>query len=156
MRLTRRIPRRVRTSCRHAKTFTCPGRVPTGGISSIPYTSGPLETGPNFYVLSFNNGTIRGHHHWIVGAGTAAAVSRELIDDRWHEGKGLPRRVRLVELGHTRIALYRWRGNAGGYLTGHTAAFADAGSGRVVFASVHGYRHADADVALVADMLGAH
>jgi hypothetical protein len=154
VKLTTRIPRRVRNTCRAARTFTCPRRVPVGGIFPHRYAYGPEEAGRSLYVLSFNNGTIRGYFHWIVGAGTRAAIARDLIDDRWHEQKGLPKRIRLLSLGSTRIALYRFpQYPAGGYLGGHTVAFADDG-GRVVFATVHGYGHADADVALVADMLG--
>lgn len=153
LRLTARIPRLVRRSCRAARTFSCPRLVPVGGIVPIPYTSGVLEASPALYDLSFNNGTNRGYYHWTVGAGTSAAISHDLIDDRTHEGKGLPKRIRLLSLGSTRIAVYRFPGgSAGGYLSGHTAAFADTGR-RVVFASVHGHRHEDADIALVADML---
>jgi len=151
IKLTSRIPARVAADCRVA-TFRCPRRIPAGGLTRIPYVSGPLEAGRSLYVLSFNNGTIPGHTHWIVGAGTSAAVSRNLIDDRDHERKGLPERIALRQLGTTRIAVYRWYRNAGGYLTGHTAAFADRGN-RVLFASVHGHGHEDADIALVADML---
>ena len=154
IRLTRRISPRVRAACRAAKMFTCPHLVPAGGIAPIRDIAGPAETGRDIYVLSFNNGTIHGYTHWIVGAGTRGALSRSLIDDRDHEVKGLPKRIRLIRLGVRRIALYRFPAYpSGGYLGGHTAAFADLGP-RVVFASVHGDTHADADVALVADMLG--
>jgi hypothetical protein len=134
--------------------FTCPHLVPAGGIAPFRDIAGPAETGRGIYVLSFNNGTIRGYTHWIVGGGTRRALSASLIDDRWHEVRGLPKRIRLLRLGPTRIAVYRFpQYPRGGYLGGHTAAFADTGR-RVIFASVHGDRHIDADIALVADMLG--
>ena len=153
LRLTSRMPRGVQATCRAARLFRCPHLIPAGGLSRFPYTHGPADTGRGIHVISFNNGTIRGHTHWIVGGGTPKALSRSLIDDRYHEGRGLPKRIRLLQLGGTRIAVYAWRGNAGGYLTGHTAAFAETGR-RVIFASVHGHTHADADIAMVADMIG--
>jgi hypothetical protein len=150
--LTSHLPPRVRRAC-HAAPFRCPRLVPAGGITRIPEVAGgPLETGRDFYDLSYNNGSNPGYRHWVVGAGTPAGVARTLIDDRDHEVRGLPRRIRLLSIDGTRIAVYRWHDDAGGYLSGHTAAFADLGR-RVVFASVHGHTHADADVALVADMI---
>jgi hypothetical protein len=114
----------------------------------------PAEVDPDLYVLSFNNGTIRGTLHWIAGAGSSTAVDSQLIDDRWHETKGLPTRIRLLRIGRTRIAVYRFPRDAGGYLSGHIAAFARA-RGRVIFASLHGYGYADAATAMVIDLLRA-
>jgi hypothetical protein len=157
IRLTRRVPPRVLETCRAAArqpaaAVTCPRLVPRGGIYPDRDLYGQLETSRDLHVLSFNNGFNGRYVHWVVGAGTKAAVDRTLIDDRWHEVAGLPRRVRLLRLGNTPIAVYRFQDPAGGYLSGHTAAFAEDG-GRVVFVSIHGYAHADADVAMLADML---
>lgn len=90
----------------------------------------------------------------MVGAGTNQAVDSRLIDDRWNETKGLPTRIRLLSIGRTRIAVYRFPRDAGGYQSGHIAAFAQA-RGRVIFAEVHGYHHADAATAMVIDLLRA-
>ena len=65
---------------------------------------------------------------------------------------GLPRRIRLLQSGGTRIAVYRYPPNAGGFQSGHVAAFARA-EGRVIFASLHGYGHADAATAMLIDLL---
>jgi hypothetical protein len=108
---------------------------------------------PHLYVLSFNNGTIRGTQHWMTGAGTSTAVNADLIDDRMNETRGLPARIRLLRSGRTRIAVYRYPRNGGGFQEHHVAAFAEAG-GRVMFASLHGYGHADAAIAMLIDQLG--
>jgi cytochrome c biogenesis protein CcdA len=98
--LTRRVPARVRASCRRVSTQTrqhvvCPRLVPRRRLSHIPYAQAPAEVDADLYVLSFNNGTIRGTLHWMTGAGTTEAVNRQLIDDRVHETRDLRQPPRL-------------------------------------------------------------
>jgi hypothetical protein len=130
----------------------CPRLVPRTRLSHIPYSQEPAAVEPHLYVLSFNNGTIHGTLHWMTGAGTSTAVNSDLVDDRTNETPGLPTRIRLLRSGSTRIAVYRYPRNGGGFQEGHEAAFAEAG-GRVIFASLHGYGHADAATAMLIDML---
>jgi hypothetical protein len=130
----------------------CPRLVPRTPLSHLPYTQEPALVEPHLYVLSFNNGTIRGTQHWMTGAGTRTAVNADLIDDRTNETKGLPTRIRLLRSGPTRIAVYRYPRNGGGFQEHHVAAFGEAG-GRVMFASLHGYGHADAAIAMLIDQL---
>jgi hypothetical protein len=155
--LTRRVPARVKASCPRVarqtrESVVCPQLVPRTPLSNIPYAQQPAAVEPDLYVLSFNNGTIRGTLHWMTGAGSVAAVNAILIDDRTNETKGLPKRIRLLQSGGARIAVYRYPMNAGGFQSGHVAAFARAG-GRVIFASLHGYGHADAATAMLIDLL---
>jgi hypothetical protein len=130
----------------------CPRLVPRTPLSHIPYSQAPAAVESDLYVLSFNNGTIRGTLHWITGAGTTTAVDANLVDDRTNETRGLPKRIRLVQIGGTRIAVYRYPMDAGGFQSGHVAAFARSG-GRVIFVSIHGYGHADAATAMLIDLL---
>jgi hypothetical protein len=155
--LTRRVPARVRAQCRRVSKQTrervvCPRLVPRTPLSHLPYTQEPALVEPHLYVLSFNNGTIRGTQHWMTGAGTSTAVNADLIDDRMNETRGLPARIRLLRSGRTRIAVYRYPRNGGGFQEHHVAAFAEAG-GRVMFASLHGYGHAGAAIAMLIDQL---
>jgi hypothetical protein len=155
--LTRRVPARVRASCLRVSRQTrvrvvCPRLVPRTPLSHIPYSQQPAEVERDLYVLSFNNGTIRGTLHWMTGAGTVTAVNADLIDDRLNETPGLPTRIRLLRSGRTRIAVYRYPRNGGGFQEGHEAAFAEAG-GQVMFVSLHGYGHARAATAMLLDLL---
>jgi hypothetical protein len=155
--LTRRVPARVRVSCRQVAKRTyervvCPRLVPRTPLLNIPGAQMPAQDDPDLYVLSFNNGTIRGARHWMVGAGTREAVDSQLVDDRRHETKGLPRRIRLYRAGGVRIAVYRYASDAGGFQTGHVAAFARLGT-QVSFVSLHGHRYADAATTMLVDLL---
>ena len=68
--------------------------------------------------------------------------------------RGLPSRIALIRLANATIAVYRFPQHpAGGVNGGHVAAFA-ASHDQIVFASIHGYGHADAAIAMVADLLG--
>lgn len=105
----------------------------------------------HLYALSYNNGQIAGTVHWIAGAGRPADVQRFLVDERFNEVRGGPQRLAPVRHGARRVDVYRWRPPRGGFQAGHVTAFTTVGA-VTLFASVHGFHHADAVVAMVLAM----
>ena len=149
-------PRTVLTSCGEAAQATpiwvvCPPVVPAGGVTR-PH--GPQVTGPDVYTMSFNNGQVPGHIHWEVGAGTLAGVATAEFDERDWDAPAPKQPPRLI--GGDRCAgylvrIYRFPENDG-QLEGHDVALATS-KGITYFASVHGYGHDDADVAMLLAIL---
>ncbi len=159
LRLTDHVSRRVRAICAEAARGTgihvvCPPIVPADGVTDYPAMAGPQDLGRNVYTMSFNNGQVPGHVHWEIGAGTLEDVSLTEFDTSDWAASGPVRPARLV--GARRCAgflilIYRFP-ESDGQLEGHDAALATAG--RITyFASVHGYRHDDADVAMLLAIL---
>jgi len=161
--MTSRPRRQVETACAAASkqhltvSLYCPRLVPAGPIGHVTGISddelfGAIVISRDLYQLSFNNGSIRGRQHWIVGGGRPATVLREVIrginNEQAHAATFLGTR-RLA--GHT-VALYRFPDPGGGLHAGHIGAFARRGP-MTIFASLHGYSHADAAVAMTVALL---
>ena len=90
--------------------------------------------------------------HWIAGGGTASDVRRSVLGDEVNEVKGLPKLIDTRAVHGRRVELYRFPPYpAGGPNGGHVGAFVTVGR-QVVFATVHGYRHADVATAIAVEM----
>jgi hypothetical protein len=164
--MTTRVSPRVTRTCALATRQTtvpvyCPRLVPQGPIGRVRHIPDRDLFGPvvffnarDLYQLSFNNGVIRGHQHWIVGAGRPATVRRLVIagveNDQTKPAVFVGRR-RLA--GRT-VSIYRFLDPGGGMHAGHIGAFVQRGA-LTVFATVHGYLHADAAVAMAVDLATA-
>jgi hypothetical protein len=158
--LTTRVSPAVSATCTEAARATrirvvCPPVVPADGVGGGPADSyGPQVTGPNEYTMSFNNGQVPGHIHWEAGAGTLAGIAAAEFDERnWDAPapKQPPRVIGGDRCAGYLIAIYRFPENDG-QLEGHDVALATA-AGITYFASVHGYAHDDADVAMLLAIL---
>jgi hypothetical protein len=163
LRLTTQIPPRVRSTCAQARrqvriAVVCPPLVPVGGVVTDPNLYGSESTDPagEFYLLTFNNGQIAGHTHWIVGAGRSETVHRYVFDPRRWDVPGRVRRLGERRYGRWAITFYRFPPfPSGGEFGGHELALARV-AGTTYFASVHGRAHRDADAAmLIATLLTA-
>jgi hypothetical protein len=145
--LTSNIPQVVRAACIEARRrvtaplqFVCPPSVP-----DVPYVNNPNLHQPMvyqrptmLYMLTFNNGQNGPSLHWIVGAGSATAIKRFVLDDRHNEARGRPHFVMTVVRAGFREQVYKFPPfPAGGPNGGHIAAFV-ALRCQTVFASVHG------------------
>jgi hypothetical protein len=161
LRLTRRIPARVRVVCaatakeKPTVPVVCPRLVPAGRVSPDSELSSPIVDFQDraFWVMTFNNGGLDGLVHWIVGAGRTASVADQVLSDRHNETKGLPTLVRRQRLEGRDVAIYRYprEGGGGGYDSGHVGAFVTCGA-LTVFATIHGLRHADAATAIALEL----
>ena len=155
LRLTTDVPAPVLTTCGEAAQdsrirIVCPPVVPAYGVTD----HGPQVTGPDVYTMSFNNGQVPGHIHWEVGAGTLAGIATAEFDERDWDAPAPKQPPQLI--GGDRCAgylmrIYRFPENDG-QLEGHDVALATA-AGITYFASVHGYGHDDADVAMLLAIL---
>ena len=160
IRLTTRLPPRVRTSCAQARrqvriAVVCPPLVPAGGVVADPnlYGAETMDTAGDFYLLTFNNGDNRGYTHWIVGAGRGRTVHRYVLDPRIWEVPGRIRRLGERRYGPWAITFYGYPPHpSGGPFGGHVLALARMG-GTTYFASVHGKTHRDADAAMLLAIL---
>jgi hypothetical protein len=160
VRLTTHLPLRVRSTCAQARrqvrvSVVCPPLVPADGVVSDPnlYGAESRDSASEFYLLTFNNGQITGHTHWIVGAGRGRTVRRYLFDPRIWAVPGRVRRLGERRYGPWAITFYRFPPYpSGGELGGHDLALAHLGS-TTYFASVHGRTHHDADAAMLLAML---
>ncbi|MDQ3870563.1 MAG: hypothetical protein M3301_02970 [Chloroflexota bacterium] len=104
------------------------------------------------YMLSFNAQRKERLLHWIVGSGRRADVRRFVLGDELNEVKGVPKLILKRVVHDYTIEVYRYPPfPAGGPNGGHVAAFVTV-AGQVLFASVHGYSHADAAIAMAVDM----
>jgi hypothetical protein len=163
MKLTREVPPRVGVVCARTKKealdvpVACPRLIPAGPMARDPNLSTPIVDfeDPEFWVMTFNNGDIGRTVHWIVGAGSRASVTDQVLSDAHNELPGLPRKVTERRLEGRPVTVYRYppTGKGGGYNSGHVAAFVDCGD-LLVFASVHGFKHADAVTAMALDLAG--
>ncbi len=160
LRLTYDVSPRVRTACAQAAPATrirvvCPPLVPADGVGGGPADGyGPQVLTKDAYTMSFNNGQVPGHIHWEVGAGTLAGIATAEFDERdWDAPapKQPPRVIGGERCAGYLIAIYRFPENDG-QLEGHDVALATT-SGITYFASVHGYTHDDADVAMLLAIL---
>jgi hypothetical protein len=160
MRLTRRIPTRVRSTCAQARrevriAVVCPPLVPVGGVVADPnlYGAETMDPAGDFYLLTFNNGDNRGYTHWIVGAGRHRTVHRYVLDPRFWEVPGHIRRLGKRRYGRWAITFYGYPPHpSGGPFGGHVLALTRMG-GTTYFASVHGTTHRDADAAMLLAIL---
>jgi hypothetical protein len=160
VRLTTQLPPRVRSTCVEARRqvrvpVVCPPLVPADGVVSDPYLYGAesRDSAGDFYLLTFNNGQIAGHTHWIVGAGRGQTVHRYLFDPRRWAVPGRVRRLDERRYGPWAITFYRFPPYpSGGELGGHDLALAHLGD-TTYFASVHGRTRHDADAAMLLAML---
>jgi hypothetical protein len=161
IRLTTHLPPRVRSTCARARRqvrvpVVCPPLVPAAGVVSDPNLYGAESRGSagDFYLLTFNNGQIAGHTHWIVGAGRGQTVHRYLFDPRnWAVRRGRVRRLGERRYGPWAVTFYRFPPYpSGGELGGHDLVLAHLGN-TTYFASVHGRTHHDADAAMLLAML---
>jgi hypothetical protein len=101
--------------------------------------------------MSFNNGTIPGHLHWVVAKGSPAAVRYWVLSDATNEVKGLPHRLKDLRMGGRLVSIYRFPPfPKGGVFGGHDAALLRSGA-FVVVASIHG-RHAYASARMAVAM----
>jgi hypothetical protein len=159
LRLTYAVSPGVRAACAQAARATrirvvCPPLVPADGITSLPDLTGPQVLTRDVYTLSFNNGQVPGHIHWEVGAGTLAGIATAEFDERDWDAPAPKQPVRPIGAercdGYV-IAIYRFPENDG-QLEGHDVALATV-AGVTYFASVHGYGHDAADVAMLAAIL---
>jgi len=131
----------------------CPQLVPDAPLLTKygPGTFGLLESAPDFYGITVNNGgdDPRGVFslHLIVGKGTWALIRAKILSDRENVVKGKPTFLGVRTLLGRRARLYRFPPHpAGGAFGSHTIAFAQAGRAWA-FASVHG-NHLDASIAM--------
>jgi hypothetical protein len=160
IRLTTHLPPRVRSTCAQARRqvhvpVVCPPLVPADGVVSDPnlYGAESMDSAGDFYLLTFNNGQIAGHTHWIVGAGRGQTVHRYLFDPRIWAVPGRVRRLGERRYGPWAVTFYRFPlYPSGGELGGHDLALARLGN-TTYFASVHGRTHHDADAAMLLAML---
>ncbi len=160
VRLTPDLPARVRSTCAQARrqvriAVVCPPLVPVDGVVPDPnlYGAEPMDPAGDFYLLTFNNGQITGHTHWIVGAGRGQTVHRYVFDRRIWAVPGRVRRLGQRRYGPWTITFYRFPPYpSGGELGGHDLALAHLGD-TTYFASVHGRTHHDADAAMLLAML---
>jgi hypothetical protein len=157
--LTHTVPAPVKKLCARARAsvsiaVTCPRLVPATPVAGDAEVSSVILFPParDFYMLNFNSDR-RGALHWIVGAGRPASVARWVLGDSENEVKGRPRLVSTASVDGTRIDLYRFPPfPAGGPNGSHVAALVR--SGRLVkFVSIHGYRHGDAALAMLYDLV---
>jgi hypothetical protein len=129
--------------------------VPADGVTGgddDPY--GVQLIGPDVYTMSFNNGGVPGHIHWEVGAGTLEGIAAAEFDERdWDAPapKRLPLLTGAERCGGELITIYRFPLDDG-QLEGHDVALATL-DGVTYFASIHGYAHDDADVAMLRAIL---
>jgi len=159
LRLTDRVPRPVRAACAEAARATrirvvCPPLVPADGVTDERDLYGPQVLTADVYTLSFNNGRVPGHIHWEVGAGTLAGIATAEFDERdWDAPapKHAPVLTGGARCGAYVIRTYRFP-QSDGQLEGHDVALATTG-GITYFASIHGYDHDDADVAMLVAIL---
>jgi hypothetical protein len=155
LQLTIDVPAPVLVTCGEAAQETrirvvCPPLVPVGGVTD----HSPQVTTPDVYTMSFNNGQVPGHIHWEVGAGTLAGVATAEFDERDWDAPA-PKQPPVL-IGGQRCApylirIYRFPENDG-QLEGHDVALATAGA-VTYFASIHGYTHDAADVAMLLAIL---
>ena len=158
-RLTYDVSPRVRAACAEAARATrirvvCPPLVPAGGVTSESDLYGPQVLAPDVDTLSFNNGQVPGHIHWEAGAGTLAGIATVEFDERDWDAPGPKQPPVLIggeRCGPRLIRIYRFPENDG-QLEGHDVALAIAG-GITYFASIHGYNHGAADVAMLRAIL---
>jgi hypothetical protein len=154
VRLTTEVPSWVSKSCRMARErvrveVVCPDLVPDVPLIEERGVSGPyLFPSRSVYLLSFNNGTIEGTVHWIVGGGGVGSVHKWVLHG---SGNAYPGKARLLEtrdVGSHQVRVYRFpEYPAGGANGGHVAALVPIG-GQVVFASIHESRWTDAVIAM--------
>jgi hypothetical protein len=139
----------------------CPRLVPRGPIGHVKNIPDRDLFGPvvffdvhDLYQLSFNNGVIRAHQHWIVGAGRPTTVRRLVIDGIENEHAKPARLVRRRRLAGHAVSIYRFSDRGGGMHAGHIGAFVRRDA-LTVFATLHGYSHADAAEAMAVDLTTA-
>jgi hypothetical protein len=156
--LTRRLPRPVVATCRQASRETslrvrvvCPPLVPDVRIvteKDNPHLSVPFP--PNWYDMTFNTAAPE-PRHWVVGVGRPKAASQNVLSDRFHVVKGLPKLVKRLRVGREQVALYWYPPPGGAMNEGHVIAFVRM-RGLSLWASIHGRRYGDAAVAMALEM----
>jgi hypothetical protein len=149
--------------CREAeqalhRKVTCPRLVPKTRVSRLVGSTGLLAPPSlnNFYALTFNTGgddpTSPLGLHWIFGRGSDANIKRLVLGDASNEVKGRPRHIGTRTIDGVMVELYRFPGYpAGGPFGSHTLALVRKGRA-AIFASVHGYLHLDASIAIAVSL----
>ena len=152
-------PSVVSRLCRQAaaqlgRPVACPRLVPDAPIVHFPGVNGLVNSASirDFYALAFNTGgedpRFPASIHWVTGVGSPTAVKKWALSTSRDEVK-----KPIVYLGTRRVAgvavaIYRFPPfPAGGEYGGHTFALVRRGS-LMYFASVHGYTHLDASMAM--------
>jgi hypothetical protein len=161
--MTTAVSPKVTRTCAQAVHQTtvpvyCPRLVPRGPIGDVEHIPDRDLYGPvvffnarDLYQLSFNDGVIPGHQHWIVGAGRPATVRRLVIQGVENEQARAAALVGRRRLAGLAVSVYRFADPGGGMHAGHVAAFVQRGES-IVFASLHGYSHRDAAEAMAVDL----
>lgn len=163
LRMEIRTPPAVARVCAEIKRdikapVRCPRLIPAARIISWTGTSGPLDPPSRaLYTMTFNNGGEDPESplslHWIVGAGSLKEIQRTILEGTRNEVKGRAQYLGSRELFGHRATLYKLPPYpAGGPYGGHTLALVSIGGARAVFASVHGYQHLDASLAMAIAM----
>jgi hypothetical protein len=161
VKLTSRLPRAVAATCREASRETslrvrvvCPPLVPDVRIvteKDNPSLGVPFP--PNWYTMTFNT-AVSDPRHWVVGVGRPEAARQNVLSDRFHVVKGLPKLVKRLRVGRERVALYWYPPPGGAMNEGHVIAFVRM-PGLSLWASIHGRRYGDAAVAMALEMARA-
>jgi hypothetical protein len=161
VKLTRRVPPPVAAPCRAASReeslrvpAVCPGLVPDVRIvteQDNPNLEVPFP--PNWYELTFNT-AVANPRHWVVGVGRPGAATENVLSDKLHVVKGLPKLVERLRVGSERVAVYWYPPPGGAKHEGHVIAFVRMPQ-LTVWASIHGRRYGDAAVAMALDMAGS-
>jgi hypothetical protein len=129
----------------------CPPLVPDVRIvteKDNPNLSVPFP--PNSYELTFNT-AVPEPRHWVVGVGRPAVASENVLSDRFHVVRGLPKLVKRLRVGGERVAVYWYPRPGGAMHEGHVIAFVRMRR-LSLWASIHGRRFGDAAVAMALEM----
>jgi hypothetical protein len=105
---------------------------------------------PDHYELTFNTAGPE-PRHWVVGLGRPAAAEENVLSDKLHVVKGLPKLVNRFRVGSEQVAVYWYPPPGGAVHEGHVIALVRMRN-LTLWASIHGRRYRDAAVAMVLDM----
>jgi hypothetical protein len=149
------VERWCRTAARDLhRTVACPRIVPDAPLASVAGVTGLLEPPSvrGMYGLVFNTGgddpTSAMSIHWVVGEGTILALRRYILRLPSGRHPAFAPMVARRRVGGLVAMIYRFPDYPqGGAFGGHTVAIVRRRE-HAYYASVHGYQHVDASVAL--------
>lgn len=87
----------------------------------------------------------------MVGVSRPRAAEENILSDKLHVVKGLPKLIKRLRVGSERVAVYWYPPPGGAVHEGHVIAFVRLGD-LALWASIHGRDYGDAAVAMVLDM----